>query len=48
MQQFADSLLNGGPLEGLPTEVGYALASADFSKEELLRIATLVYKQFES
>jgi anti-sigma factor RsiW len=29
-------------------DCGYALASADFSKEELLRIATLVYKQFES
>lgn len=26
---------------------GYALASADLSREELLRIATLVYKQFE-
>lgn len=29
-------------------DCGYALASADLSKEELLRIATLVYKQFES
>ena len=28
-------------------ECGYALASADLSKEELLRIATLVYKQLE-
>jgi anti-sigma factor RsiW len=29
-------------------DCGYALASADLSKEELLRIATLVYRQFES
>lgn len=29
-------------------DCGYALASGDLSKEELLRIATLVYKQFES
>jgi anti-sigma factor RsiW len=28
-------------------EHGYALASADLSREELLRIATLVYKQLE-
>ena len=28
-------------------ECGYALASADMTREELLRIATLVYKQFE-
>jgi len=28
-------------------ECGYALASADLSREELLRIATLVYKQLE-
>jgi anti-sigma factor RsiW len=29
-------------------DCGYALASADLTKEELLRIATMVYKQFES
>jgi anti-sigma factor RsiW len=29
-------------------DCGYALASADLTKDELLRIATLVYKQFES
>ena len=29
-------------------DCGYALASADLTKEELLRVATLVYKQFES
>jgi anti-sigma factor RsiW len=29
-------------------DCGYALASADLTKEEPLRIATLVYKQFES
>ncbi len=29
-------------------ECGYALASADLSKEELLRLANLVYKQLES
>ena len=29
-------------------DCGYALASADLTKEELLRIATLVYKQLES
>ncbi len=28
-------------------ECGYALASADLSKEELLRVATLVYRQLE-
>lgn len=29
-------------------DCGYALASADLTKDELLRIATLVYKQLES
>ena len=29
-------------------DCGYAISSADLSKDELLRIATLVYKQFES
>ena len=28
-------------------DCGYAISSADLSKDELLRIATLVYKQFE-
>jgi len=28
-------------------DAGYAISSADLSKDELLRIATLVYKQFE-
>jgi len=27
--------------------MGYALASADLSKDELLRLANLVYKQLE-
>jgi len=28
-------------------DCGYAISSADLSKEELLHIATLVYKQLE-
>jgi anti-sigma factor RsiW len=28
-------------------DCGYALASADLTREELLRVATLVYKQLE-
>lgn len=39
---------NVGVFYWVDRDCGYALASADFSKEELLRIATLVYKQFES
>lgn len=38
---------NIGVFYWVDRECGYALASADLSKEELLRIATLVYKQFD-
>ena len=31
MQEFADSLLQGGVLTGLPTELGYALVVALFA-----------------
>jgi anti-sigma factor RsiW len=39
---------NVGVFYWVDRECGYALASADLSKEELLRIATLVYRQLES
>jgi len=39
---------NVGVFYWIDREVGYALASADLSKEELLRLANLVYKQLES
>jgi anti-sigma factor RsiW len=39
---------NVGVFYWIDGDCGYALASADLTKEELLRIATLVYKQFES
>lgn len=39
---------NVGVFYWIDGECGYALASADLTREELLRIATLVYKQFES
>lgn len=39
---------NVGVFYWVDRECGYALASADLGKEELLRIATLVYKQLES
>jgi anti-sigma factor RsiW len=38
---------NVGVFYWVDQESGYALASADLSKEELLRVATLVYKQLE-
>jgi anti-sigma factor RsiW len=38
---------NVGVFYWIDRECGYALASADLSKDELLRIATLVYKQFD-
>ena len=39
---------NVGVFYWIDRDCGYALASADLSKDELLRIATLVYKQFDS
>ena len=39
---------NIGVFYWIDREVGYALASADLSKDELLRLANLVYKQLES
>jgi anti-sigma factor RsiW len=39
---------NVGVFYWIDREVGYALASADLSKDELLRLANLVYKQLES
>ena len=39
---------NVGVFYWIDREVGYALASAELSKEELLRLANLVYKQLES
>jgi len=39
---------NVGVFYWIDRDCGYALASADLTKEELLRIATLVYKQLES
>jgi len=39
---------NVGVFYWIDREVGYALASADLSREELLRLANLVYKQLES
>ena len=39
---------NVGVFYWIDREVGYALASADLSKEELLRLANVVYKQLES
>ena len=38
---------NVGVFYWIDRDCGYALASADLSKDELLRVATLVYKQFE-
>jgi anti-sigma factor RsiW len=38
---------NVGVFYWIDREVGYALASADLSKEELLRLANLVYKKLE-
>jgi anti-sigma factor RsiW len=38
---------NVGVFFWIDREVGYALASADLSKDELLRLANLVYKQLE-
>lgn len=38
---------NVGVFYWIDRELGYALASADMGKEELLRLATLVYKQLE-
>jgi anti-sigma factor RsiW len=38
---------NVGVFYWIDREVGYALASADLSKEELLRLANLVYKRLE-
>jgi anti-sigma factor RsiW len=38
---------NVGVFYWIDQESGYAIASADLSKEELLRVATLVYKQLE-
>jgi anti-sigma factor RsiW len=38
---------NVGVFYWIDHEVGYALASADLSKDELLKLATVVYKQLE-
>jgi anti-sigma factor RsiW len=38
---------NVGVFYWIDREVGYALASADLSKDELLRLANLVYKKLE-
>jgi anti-sigma factor RsiW len=38
---------NVGVFYWIDRDSGYALASADLDKDELLRIATLVYKQLE-
>jgi len=38
---------NVGVFYWIDREVGYALASADLSKDELLKLANLVYKQLE-
>ena len=38
---------NVGVFYWIDRDVGYALASSDLNREELLRIATLVYKQLE-
>jgi anti-sigma factor RsiW len=38
---------NVGVFYWVDRNCGYALASADLSKDELLRIATMVYKQIE-
>jgi anti-sigma factor RsiW len=38
---------NVGVFYWIDREAGYALASADLSKDELLRLATLVYQQLE-
>ena len=38
---------NIGVFYWIDRECGYALASADLNREELLRVATLVYKQLE-
>lgn len=39
---------NVGVFYWVDRDCGYALASADLTKDELLRVATLVYKQLES
>ena len=39
---------NVGVFYWIDRDCGYALASADLTKEELLHIATLIYKQLES
>jgi anti-sigma factor RsiW len=39
---------NVGVFYWIDREVGYALSSADLSKDELLRLANIVYKQLES
>ena len=38
---------NVGVFYWIDREVGYALASADLNKDELLKLANLVYKQLE-
>jgi anti-sigma factor RsiW len=38
---------NVGVFYWIDHEVGYALASADLSMDELLKLATVVYKQLE-
>ena len=38
---------NVGVFYWIDRDCGYALASADLDKEELLRVATMVYKQLE-
>jgi anti-sigma factor RsiW len=38
---------NVGVFYWIDGECGYALASADLAKEELLRVATLIYKQLD-
>jgi len=38
---------NVGVFYWIDRDSGYAIASADLNREELLRVATLVYKQLE-
>jgi anti-sigma factor RsiW len=38
---------NVGVFYWIDGNCGYALASADLAKEELLRVATLIYKQLD-
>jgi anti-sigma factor RsiW len=38
---------NVGVFYWIDRDCGYAIASADLNRDELLRIATLVYKQLE-